>query len=272
MEKLVCYTLDLERDFGGRVNSYSSLEDISHFSGVVRKNNLKLTTFAAAHIFDDRKDIIKKILDLDSEIELHSYSHNPYIQNEEKEIKKAKKTYIRFFGKKPLGYRAPKGIISKKGFETLYKENFEFDSSIFPAFLPGRYNNLKYPTQPFYYEKYDLIELPFSVIPNARVPIAMGYLQPLGLGISRSLISLFGLPNIIVFDFHLWNLYKPIERHNLPLKWKLILARNLDKGFDIFESLIALFSRKGYRSIYMKDLYRIMKEKHNKGEFPVYKK
>jgi hypothetical protein len=261
MKKLVCYTLDLEPDFGGRINSTSSLDDISHFQDVVKKNKIKLTTFVAGHMFKRRNDVVKKLIDLGSEFEMHSYSHNPYHQDEEFEIKKSKEVYTKYFGKKPLGYRAPKGIISQEGFKILSKHGFKFDSSIYPTMLPGRYNNLGFPLLPFYYKKYGLMELPFSVIPLIKFPLAMGYVQPIGLGITKQLINVFGLPEIIVFDFHFWNLYKPTHTNKLSPKWKFLLARNIKQGFNIFEELVNMFNKRGYNPIYMEDLYNMMKKK-----------
>ncbi|MBI2653390.1 polysaccharide deacetylase family protein [Candidatus Woesearchaeota archaeon] len=265
MKKLICYTLDLEPDFGGRIKSYSSLENISHFLEIIRKNRINLTTFAAGHLLQKKRDVIKKLIDAGSEIELHSYSHNLERQDEDYEIKKSRKAYIRYFGKKPLGYRSPKGMITKKGLFSLSREGFKYDSSIYPTILLGRYNNLKYPAYPFYFDDYGLIELPFSVIPKIKVPLAMGYLQPFGFGISRSMIDIFGLPNTVVFDFHMWNLYKPSETNKLPLKWKVLLANNLDNGMKMFQNLIKVFDQKGYKPITMSELYILAKEQLDKG-------
>lgn len=265
MKKLICYTLDLEPDFGGRVKSYSSLENISNFLDVIRENRINLTTFAAGHLFQKKRNVIKKLIDAGSEIELHSYSHNLAYQDEEHEIKKSKKAYIKHFGKKPIGYRSPKGMITKKGLSILSREEFKYDSSIYPTILLGRYNNLKYPAHPFYFSEYRLMELPFSVIPKIRLPLAMGYLQPFGLDVSRKIINIFGLPNLIVFDFHMWNLYKPSETNKLPLKWKVLLANNLDNGMKMFQNLIKVFDERGYKPITMGELYLLAKEQLAKG-------
>lgn len=270
MKKFICYTLDLEPDFGGRTNSYSSLDDMSYFQDIIQKSGIKLTTFAAGNLFEKKREIIKRFIDMGSEIELHSYSHEIINQDEEYEIKKSKKAYMGYFGKKPLGYRAPKGIITKKGFKALASENFKFDSSIYPTVLFGRYNNLRYPTMPFYLKEYKIIEIPFSVIPIIRLPLAMGYLQPVGQTISKQLINILGLPNIIVFDFHMWNLYKPNNIGKLPLKWRVLLARNLDKGMDMFKAFIKVFDEKGYKSIYMRDLHYMAKKMIDKNELAVY--
>ena len=269
MAKFICYTLDLEPDFGGRVKSYSSLNDISLFQEIIKKNRIKMTTFVAGHIFAKKPGVINKLLDIGSEIELHSYSHNLACQDEELEIKKSKKAYVRYFGKKPLGYRAPRGIITPKGLKTLKEEGIKYDSSIYPTIVPGRYNNLRYPNSPFYHKDFGIIELPFSVIPKVRIPLAMGYLQPLGANLSKAAISLFGLPDIVVFDLHLWNLYKPVYTSKLPLKWRLLLARNLDEGFRIFSDLIELFRQKSYKPITMKQLYYAMGEKLRNNDLAV---
>lgn len=263
MEKLICYTLDLEKDFGGRINSYSSLDDLTNFQYLVKKNKIRLTTFAAGHLLHEKNDAVKKLLDIGSKFELHSYSHNVSMMDEELEIKKSKKAYLAYFKRKPLGYRSPKGMITKKGLRILASEGFKFDSSIYPTIAPGRYNNLKYPNSPYYYKDFGIIELPFSVVPIIRLPLAMSYLQPIGLRLSKRLIDICGLPNIVVFGFHMWNLYKPANSRKLPLKWKLLLARNLDSGMETFEELTNIFLKKGYKPIYIEDLYEIARKDLN---------
>lgn len=270
MKKRICFTLDLEPDFGGRLNTYSSLDDISYFVDVIRKNKIKLTTFVTGKIFEDKKDTVKELIEIGSEMELHSYSHQTVNRDEVYEIKKSKKAYIEYFGKKPIGYRAPQGIISLKGLKTLADEKFEYDSSIYPTFVPGRYNNLKYPSQPFYFEKFCLIEIPFSVIPVIRLPLAMGYVQPLGLWTSKTMINIFGLPDIIVFDFHLWNLYKPDGTSKLSLKWRQLSGRNLEKGMKMFEEFVKMFDDRGFKPAYMSEIYDYAKEKLNAKKLRVY--
>ena len=118
------------------------------------------------------------------------------------EIEKSKKVFSKYFNTNPLGYRAPQGVLKNGDIEELYKKGYKFSSSLFPSFRPGKYNNLFSPINPIIYTN-GFIEIPFSVIKKIRYTFSLSYIKLLGFQVSRLLVKIFGLPNIVVFDSHL---------------------------------------------------------------------
>src|SRR6266478_5581873 len=144
--KLACITLDLEA-FGSDSNPKACrLLNHEHLftrlATILCKHRVKLTIFVAAKLLEEVPSAIERFASLDPEFELHSYSHNIADTDSHAEIERAYNAYVDYFHKKPLGYRAPWGKISAAGLERLARFGFKYDSSIFPSFRPGVFNNL----------------------------------------------------------------------------------------------------------------------------------
>jgi len=95
--KKICFTLDLEQDYG-RIDEYLSFENIPKLIELFKKYNLKLTIFATGEIIEKKPEIIKTFQDnIDCELHLHSYAHKinrPLTLTEKKEdLEKAINVY-----------------------------------------------------------------------------------------------------------------------------------------------------------------------------------
>lgn len=260
--KLACITLDLEA-FGSDSNPKAcrllNNEDLfMRLEKILSRQKVKLTVFVAAKLLEEVPSTIERFASLDPEFELHSYSHNVADTDSHAEIEKAYNAYVDYFGKKPLGYRAPWGKISRAGLERLAHFGFKYDSSVFPSFRPGVFNNLRSPTQPFQYENTSLVEVPLAVIPKVRLVVSMSYLKFFGLRLYRSLFKICGMPNPLVFCMHLNDFEvdsEALEDADLPRWVKFYHARNVDGAFDVFESFLNTLTQQGYRFAYMSELY-----------------
>ena len=124
-------------------------------------------------------------------------------------------------GKRPMGYRAPQGLITKEEAIFLADMGIKFDSSIFPTFFPGRFNRLNFPLTPFVIEQSSILELPFAVIPRIRLPIGLSYMQLMGLTSFIFLFAIFGMPKIMIYGFHSYELGKVNSYEGLPRLAKL---------------------------------------------------
>jgi len=266
-EKLVCLTLDLEQDYGDLLDepSYEGLEHIPELRSFFKEKDIPLTCFVQGSLFETHPTCIETLSTLDVEFELHSYSHpGPEEMDTELEIEKGKQAYQRFFGKDPMGYRAPLGVLNEKNYEILAANGFKFDSSIFPSLRPGTFNNLRKPTKPYFLNNLKLVEFPLTVFtPIIRIPISLSYVKLLGKPYFYLLQS-SNLPNLIIFSFHLHDLYTLTSSSNIPFKkfhplyrpiFRRIYTRRSDSGMGLLENLITLFSTKGYRFLKLIDIY-----------------
>lgn len=265
-EKTVCLTLDVEQDYGDLLDepSYEGLKHIPDLVNFCKERSIPLTCFIQGSLLETQPAEIKRLAELDVDFELHSYSHpGPKEMNVEMEIKKGKEAYCRFFGREPMGYRAPLGFINNGHYEALVSYGFKFDSSLFPSFRPGVFNNLRGPTKPYRLNTPEIVEFPVAVFPPlVRVPISIGYIKLLGKPYLY-LLKRLGLPSLIVFDFHFHDLFNLSSSNKIPLEKFSFIYRRIFKriyqgrqdGLMLLDELISMFRRKGYTFLKLKDVY-----------------
>jgi hypothetical protein len=260
MKKKICLTIDVEPDFGGLLakDVYCGMNNLGKLEEIVRKYNLKLTAFVTGKSLEDNPDILKHLKSMNCEIEQHSYSHQVGHDSKLDDIKKGIKIHEKIVGDLPYGYRAPQGIITQKEVFFLESMGIKYDSSIFPSFFPGRYNRLKFPLIPYIIKNSSIMEIPFGVVRRIRIPISLSYIQLLGLSTFELLLKLFGLPELLVYDFHTFELGKTSSYHELPClaKFGYYRAQRLySNPVDVFEKFVKYVLSQGYESKYMIDVY-----------------
>lgn len=268
MNKKLCITLDLEPDYGGQApTSYEcwDIEKLDNFFAVLKKHKVKLTVFIVGHTLEEKHPLIQKFVDLNCEFALHSYAHLKNDPDSINEIRKGKIIFKRYFGKEPTGYRAPWGLISKKGLVNLSKEGFQYDSSIFPSFLPN-IKNFFSPREPHYIKGLSLLEIPFATLRFIRLTISLSWIKLLGWPLFRFFL-IFPKPHVLVFDSHMHDLITPQKKFTqLSSIWQKIYRRNKNEGIKLFERFIEYTEKKGYEMIFMKDVYTNTNESNLKSK------
>lgn len=260
MANIACVTLDLEADYAGmpREECYASLDRSGEFEHLVQNYGIRLTTFVTGFILDRGFPILARLAALGSRFETHTYSHPLRDPTERKieDIRKGIAAYARYFGTRPSGYRAPQGLISMDEVRALAKEGIRYSSSIFPSYLPGRYNNLRFPSQPFVYQEEGLLEIPMSVIPLVRLPLTASHLNLLGWQFYRGLLAVFGHPPLLNICTHLYDFADVGAYGSLPLKEKIGYSRTrrLKNKTGEFEALLRHLVSRGYRFSYLSDV------------------
>jgi len=258
-EKLGFLTMDLENDCGGRAGvRYDSItpENITAVLNFLKTHNVPLTLFVTGKIFEEKPREINLLRAgwENLEFALHAYSHPLLLDDYSEEIDQGVRAYRNFLGDPPLGYRAPQGKISQRDFLCLKKHGFKYDASIFPTLRPGVFNNLKMPNEPFYLDKYDLLEIPGSVFQPLKIPLGLGYLRLLGPVVTRALFKLCRLPNFLVISFHLHDVLQTCNTEKLSGFWRFFYRRNVHQGFALLDFALTTLKHQGYRFALMKDL------------------
>lgn len=115
-----------------------------------------------------------------------------------------------------------------------------------------------------------MVEFPVTVFSNIiRIPVSLSYVRLLGEPYLRLLRS-GGLSDLVIFDFHLHDLYTldsssaiPFER--FPLFYRTVFRRiytgRNGNGMGLLENLINLFSSKGFRFLKLVDVYETVTQK-----------
>ena len=264
-QKVVCLTLDVEQDYGDLLDepSYEGLQHIPDLVNLFKGRNIPLTCFVQGSILETHAAQLEPFSRLDVEFELHSYSHpGPNEIDSTAEIERGRQAYREFFHKDPLGYRTPLGAIKGKDYQVLASNGFKFDSSVFPSFRPGVFNNLRKPTKPYLLNETKIIEFPFTVFSDfIRVPVALSYIQLFGKPY-LDLLKVVHCPNLIIFDFHLHNLFKLSSANKIPLARLSFIYRKIfsriyqeEGGLHILDELITSLQKRGYTFHKLVDLY-----------------
>jgi len=270
--KVACLTLDVEQDYGDLLNepSYEGLAHIPELVNFFKAKGIPLTSFVQGSLFETHPGMIDQLAELDVEFELHSYSHpKPGQMDSKVEIEKGGEAYRKFFSKDPIGYRAPLGIINSKDYEILASNGFKFDSSVFPSLRPGAFNNLRKPTKPCFVDNAKVIEFPFTVFSSIiRIPIALSYIKLLGKPYLY-LLRAFNLPKLIVFSFHLHDLFQlsssgkiPFEKSSFIYKriFNRIYSEGKLNGLQLLNEFVSLLRKRGYAFSKLVDIYQVVSE------------
>lgn len=240
-------TLDLEPDHAGRAEpSYDGWEPrrVAELCALLKRYKAPLTIFVVAESLRARPDTIELFRGAGAEFHLHSFSHDLAQPDSLDEIRRGKEVFASVFGAAPAGYRAPEGRISEAGWQRLEAEGFRFDSSIFPSFWP-RPSYLRYTPAPFVPAGTRLLELPISTVTRARLIVSLSWFKLLGFGVYRSALETGPLPEPLVFDMHLHDLWKLPAFDRLPQPWRAIYSRNQMSGLAMLEEFLALLEKRG---------------------------
>ena len=262
-KKYACLTMDFEKDYGDRVGAFNILDDrkeIKEFSNLFKELQVPYTIFIQTSLLENFPLAYETLQLLGDDFHCHSHTHNTKIQKNTEEILKSSEVFYNFFGYMPLGYRAPQGVFKDGDIETIKSAGFQFSSSIFPSYRPGKFNNLSKPQKPFRY-KNGLLEIPFSVVPLIRYVISLSYIKLIGLRLNKLFYKIFGLPNILIFDSHLHDFILNEDSFNkLPMPLKIAWGRNKNKGKEYFIKFVELLRNQGYEFITVTQLYNLLQE------------
>lgn len=131
---------------------------------ICKKHDVKATLFCTANFVEAAPDLIKRAINEGHEIAAHGVDHwepkadDPKISKEIIESKTGLQVY---------GYRQPRMFdVSDKLIEEC---GYKYNSSLNPAFIPGKYMHLNVSRTPFM--KGNVLQIPASVTPHARIPM-----------------------------------------------------------------------------------------------------
>jgi len=257
--KTACITLDLESDWfvdePGR--TYQTVEYLDAYIELIQSVDVPVTVFVVGRLLEERPDVVERLdAALDCEFHLHSYAHDPEMSRGfRSDLREGIEAFESFFGHRPQGYRAPLGKISAENLVTLDDEGLAFDSSIFPSYRPGAYNNLDAPTHPYRPAGTDgLVEFPIGVLPYVRIPTAQSYLKLGGQAYIR-LLDLLEPPDPLVFLSHLHDFIDTPANEYRSQPMKAIQQRNLTESASLFQELVQQLTAMGYRFRTIGELY-----------------
>lgn len=244
-------TLDFEEDLGSaaRTKTFLSHRRSQQLIDFVENNDLRVTLFVTGEIIEEHPDLLAPYQQAQHlfEFELHAYDHRDVSGSAVDRVENARRgvdAYVSFFGRKPLLFRAPDGVIGREEVEFLTDSGIHFGSNLFPTFFPGRFNNLHVPRRAFRMAEVNFTEIPFSVTRLLRAPISASYVQLLGFLPFRALLGREQEPDVLI-DFHLHDLFPGEWYATQPMsalhKVAYFRASRPEYAFATFARLVGYF-------------------------------
>ena len=131
---------------------------------ILERHGVKATFFCTLNFAERAPDVMKRLVAGGHEVAAHGVDHFRQIP-EDPFLSKA--GLERLYGVKVVGYRQPRMFPVDDA--ALAKAGYRYNSSLNPAFVPGRYMHLATPRTVF--EANGLVQVPASVTPWIRFPL-----------------------------------------------------------------------------------------------------
>ena len=269
--RLACLTLDMEPDYGdpdGKIRLLENPDYFKRYTTIINKYNAKVTMFTVTSLFDRFEDHFQRLgKTIPLEYAAHSHIHDPSNGAARNEVEKSAQV-IKSFNNETLGYRAPYGQITKEGLNHLLDFEYDYDSSVYPSFRPGKfgYSNLDKPNIPFRITRGDetLLEFPFTSLSRVRIVFGLSYVKLLGWGVYSMLWKAFGLPDVALALSHPHDFYfHDLAAYHPSGVEKMALSRNATRAFDYFERMVEMLAQQGYEFMLMSELLQSMQNADN---------
>lgn len=159
---------DLPREHGVEIDIETSMK-VSRYGtecilDILKRNNVPATFFITGVFAQQAPDLVQRIKNEGHEIACHGVDH---FVPKATDFKESKKIVEEIAGAKTYGYRQPRMFpVSDK---EISEAGYKYNSSLNPAFIPGRYIHLNTPRT--YFMKEGVLQIPASVSPWLRFPL-----------------------------------------------------------------------------------------------------
>lgn len=209
---------------------------------LIDKYNITTTLFTTANFANHFPDSIRTHA-AKHEIASHTYYH-AHFNNDH--LLESKLALEHICGQLVTGLRMPR--MQKVDLSAVLKAGYEYDSSINPTWIPGKYNNLNLPRT--IYTDQGLKRIPASVSPHFRIPLFWlsfkNFPYPL---FKRLTVQTLKADGYVCLYFHPWEFIN-IDAYGLPAFTRKLCGQPL---LDRLEQLIQDLKREGFEFSTMRD-------------------
>lgn len=217
-----------------------STEGTEKILAILAKNKIKATFYTTANYANNKPDVIAKMVTAGHEIASHGYYHSDF---KVEHLKQSKDALEQLSGQTVKGYRMARMMPVDE--QEIFKAGYQYNSSINPTYLPGRYNNFKKPRTWFYQD--GVLQLPSSVSPLIRFPLFWLSFHNLPMGLlkwlSKKTYRKDGYLNLYFHPWEFTDLKKP-EKFGFPK----YVSKNTGVDFENrIDDFIGWAIKEGYR-------------------------
>ncbi|TDE10205.1 polysaccharide deacetylase family protein [Dyadobacter psychrotolerans] len=161
---------DIPEEYGQKVSENNqmdvTLEGMNRLMRVLDKHDITVTFFTTGNFARKNPELVRNLA-AKHEIASHALYHSPAHIFQQDDILISKQILESVSESRVTGFRMPR--LAPFDESKLTEWGFEYDSSVNPTYLPGRYNLLH--KNPLPYIEKGLIELPCSTTPFLRFPL-----------------------------------------------------------------------------------------------------
>ena len=202
---------------------------------------------------------MRRIMDEGHEVAAHGCDH---WQPQASDVSRSKEILERLTGRTIQGYRQPRMFPVSD--TELGRMGYVYNSSLNPAFIPGRYMHLSEPRTCFMTGK--LLQIPASVTPWIRFPLFWLSCHNLPMWLYQLLVNrVLKHDGYFVTYFHPWEFY-PLGEHP-EFKMPFIIRNHSGKGMEErLDMLIRKLKEKGYAFMTYSEFAQIKLAELNKPD------
>jgi peptidoglycan/xylan/chitin deacetylase (PgdA/CDA1 family) len=217
---------------------------------VIDKHSISTTLFTTANFANHFPESIR-VHAVKHEIASHTYYHSHFNNDHLRESKLA----LEKICQQPVtGLRMPR--MRSVDMSEVMKAGYEYDSSINPTWIPGKYNNLHLSRT--VYQDHGMTRIPASVSPHLRIPLFWLSFKNLPYPFFKQLaIQTLEKDGYVCLYFHPWE-FIDINHLNLPGFTRKLCGQPL---LDRLDQLILDLKLKGYE---FSTIRNFLSKKYNK--------
>lgn len=188
-------------DFSLEEGMKVSVEGTCRILDCLKRNGVKATFFCTSNFVQNAPEVMARIMDEGHEVACHGCDH---WEPKATDVERSKQVIERLTGRTVYGYRQPRMFpVSDSEIERM---GYRYNSSLNPAFIPGRYMHLSSPRTCFM--RGSVLQIPASVTPWLRFPLFWLSLHNLPEWLYHSMVRrVLRYDGYFVTYFHPWEFY-----------------------------------------------------------------
>jgi peptidoglycan/xylan/chitin deacetylase (PgdA/CDA1 family) len=220
---------------------------------VLKENGVKATFFCTGNFAENAPEVMQRIMDEGHEVACHGVDH---WQPKATDFAESKVIVERVTGRKVYGYRQPRMFPVSD--EEIAKAGYIYNSSLNPAFIPGRYMHLTAPRT--WFMKGKVMQIPASVTPLIRFPLFWLALHNLPESLYHWLVNrTLKHDGYFVTYFHPWEFFDLKEHPEFKMPF-IIKNHSGKEMMQRLDSLIKMLKKNQHEFI----TYHDFANRHNK--------
>lgn len=206
----------------------------------LKDNGVKATFFCTANFVRLAPEVMRRIIDEGHEVACHGVDH---WQPKATDVEESKNTIESLLGIEVKGYRQPRMFsVSDSEIERM---GYIYNSSLNPAFIPGRYMHLTAPRT--WFMRGGVMQIPASVTPLLRFPLFWLSLHNLPQWLYHMMVRrVVAHDGYFVTYFHPWEFYELKEHPEYRMPFIIKNHSGLDMKARL-DRLIKMLKAKGHR-------------------------